>query len=492
MSAELRIEAFWLGEDRFFEEMSSHGLIKMTELKASQLSPEESRFLSEGDRVWDLIEHYRKAGFELSDGWAVYNESSGYLVVKANVIDLWGIENRHGLETIPKLVEVRLKVFKVRGMLVGWVDWGENWKDTKAKKLFATTLSSRSGETASQLLEEVDLEVRFKIQPTIGYDDDSVDLRQALEFTVLGQNYSLNTGVSLRDGRPIYFELGHFAGGANLVATLRSEIRLPGGPPLQEAHLTELKLEGKRTSLPESGKYGDFSIPTGGVMQMVAWEVSRTFADDLFPNKEKPDPFATGPEEEEPSGLKVRSDVPAFLTRAFPKDTWFELTEVFRDSGVSLAEGEFALVSKLRNLLVVASADVVQFDIVDQITESLGPGLPRQFQLACTILEENAAGERKAIAKAVVPVRSGETATLVQTQEFQEWDVEVQPTEGRRDFVDLRYAISHKSNLDFQVTAGLTLRGRKPSEHLIRERDGQSIFLRLQAVEVDYAGKARE
>jgi hypothetical protein len=238
--AELSIEAFWLGEERFREEMAPEWQDEMPERQAGEVSAAESRFIEEGDRLWDLRAHYEGAGFDFEGGWVVYNETSGYLVAKAEPHDLGALELRHSPEKWPQNFRLKWNLFEMEDEREGWVDWKNEWEDTERTLLFGTEMTGRSGETQTLAFEEKEgFEVSLELQVTLYEYGQFCDLRSALEIETPSFDYTLKTGLSLKTGNTSYLELGTVGGTKTLVAELLPEVLLVGGPSRQEWHQSE-------------------------------------------------------------------------------------------------------------------------------------------------------------------------------------------------------------------------------------------------------------
>ena len=490
---EFSIEAFWLGELRYHDEMM---LSSESKRQLSELRSDESRFLNEDDVLWDVKAHYQEKGFDLEKGWAVYNETTGYLVVKSHVLDLWAFSRRHGIENFPAIVNLVVDVFEVNSFPAEWVDWETSWSNEAAEQVMSVELSGRSGETFTQSWRESEVRTLIEVQPNLSYSFEEIDLRLALEMTLGEQEYLLHTGLTLIPSQTIFLELGHLGGSKNRVLRLTANPLLVGGPLVTEWHLSEQGGKSFSAGVVKESKYGDFEIPTEGKSRMIAWGTPRTFCDDISGVELLEEaPFAT----DEPSKkdfnsrMEVVKNVPLALSRAFAEEEWFNFTRVFQDTGLELKGNSFAYHAKNQSLLVVQSDNELDFEFVEQITATLGPGVISNFQIACSVITENEAGKREVVAKAVVPTRLGEVGSLFQRRDSLAWDVEFQPTMGASDvLVDLRYAVKLAGKINFENISATTLLRGKPQEILLQKRNGESVLLRLQAVRVEHAGQVTE
>ena len=485
---ELSIEAFWLGEERFRTEMTSNYKDGMPPRKVSKLGTEASRFVNEGDVLWDLKEHYQQWDLALEQGWIIYNQTTGYLVAKAPIQELGLLELRHEVSMEPKNVRLGVDVFEVKEATFGWVDWQKKWDEVEKELLFTTKGTGRSGQVVIQRFEgEEDLKCKLEFQPTLGADGFFHDVRLAWSFESDSTEYHLNTGLALADQSPYFVELGSVDEVGVRVARFLPETLIVGGPPMRDWHLYEN--EEDSTDLSFEQCFGGTALRDDGERFCHFWEVGSWFLNDLLDPVDD-DPFATS-EREESSLLEVvdQEDVPSILKKYFPREQWTDVQKVFVDSGLDLEAGDFTYFGKLRGILVVGAQDKGTIDIADQIVSPLHCGAPKNFHCCFTLIQEKG-GKKRMLAKSILSGRSGETAEVNWKWDSGSWKLEAQPTLGvDYTLYDVRLFSGFEGEEKFELNSGVTYRHGQVQEFLLKETADGRYSMRLEMVLVNAHGE---
>ena len=487
---ELSIEAFWLGPERFRMELAPEYGDKMPERKVSEVQPEESRFIDEGDVLWDLAEHYQQWDIGAAEGWIVYNETSGYLVAKAEAQDLGALELRHSVDEAIKNVRYRLEVFMVGETPAEWVGWRANWKSVEKRLLFGTEGTGRSGETVTQIFTaEEGLNVSLELQPSLGRYGQIHDLRIALAIESPSWQCSLNTGFSLVDHQASLLELGTVKSGEALVARVVPDALLVGGPVQGDWHLFENKEQ--EAALRELSKYSRHLLSESNG-HLGYFELPATFIPNLSDDEEKEiDPFSNV----ESVLPKLRENVdskalPLELKKYFPHENWTDVSSLLSDSGIDFGEQDFAYFGHVKSILLVRFSDPNSLELVGMIAGPLHYSYrPTIFQTCYTLIRD-VRGEQEVFAKSVLMVRSGETATIEWKWDAGSWNLETRPTMGANEQIyDVRLFSGYERQGKFEINTGVTYKAGEPQEFLLKETDGESFILRLEVVAVDPYGE---
>ena len=489
---ELSIEAFWLGSERFRMEMAPEFDDEMPERVAATVKPEECLFISEGDVLWELSEHFHNEGFQVKEGWVVYNQTTGYLVAKSNAGTLWALEKGFNPENLAKSITVRLDVFEGEDERAEWVDWEKKWKEERSDFLFAAEVNGLSGQTQTSESKKDDLELSLQVQPTLS-SWNVVDLYIAATFVNGDGKYQLNSGFSVQIGEDHFAELGRASEGPSLVARFRVNAVLVGGPLLSRWHLAEEAGSIVQKEKGQAPEFGDFEIPVPTKARVIGWEVPPTFANDLsgfFDNAS--DPYAgepsTGEDEKKPLKTRLKRRE---LTRCFPSESWLDIKSLLADSGLDFEEEDYALFGQNNNIVVVRSKNPANFHMAQQLTATLGPDPRVLFQVVASVLSGKEGEPSSLLAKAVLPTRAGETVSQTIQKTSSKFEVEFQPTLGAGgQIVDLRYAVLFSSEeSSFNVNSGTTFISGTPQKVLISKAAGESVFLLLQPLLVDPSGR---
>ena len=493
----LSIEAFWLGPERFRTEMAPEFDDEMPERVAATVKPEASRFINQGDVLWDLAEHFRGAGFEVGDGWFVYNQTTGYLVADANEVTHRALNKRFDPESVAKNVSVRFEVLEVDDEGAEWVDWKRELNEENSNVLFVSEGKGRSGETQAYEFKKNDLELSLKVQPTLALWN-TVELWIAATLTNGERAHQLNAGFSVELGEDCFVELGRAFEGRSLLVCFKVDAVLVGGPKLSLWNLGEEEDEAikQRKKEPE---FGDFEIPISSKARAIGWEVSSTFTKDILgePLPSEPevaqDPFAGDFSAKEPRKKKPweKLERRRELERCFPFESWQDMKLPLIYSGVELEEEDYAFFGEKNSVLVVRSDNSEHFRLVAQVTSTLDPDPPVMLQVVASVLVEKSGGVIEIVAKAVLPVRAGMTVSQTIKDASSKFEVEFQPTLGASDqIVDLRYAVLFGNEEGgFNFSSNTTFVSGVSQKILIRKTEEESLFLLLQPLKVDHAGR---
>ena len=487
----LSIEAFWLGPERFRMEIIPSHFAEIPDRKASNTTPEVSRFINEGDVLWDLKKHYHEFDIGSEKGWIIYNETTGYLVANETQVDLGALEFRHKINQAPKNTRMGIEVFSLNRIKPEWVDWRENWEEIEKRLLYQTEIICRSSETATQSFETKEgLKCNLEYQPNLVDDGSQQDIRLAWETGGEFGEYQLNCGFRLADDTPYYLEFGSIAEGQTLVARLTTDTILAGGPARVDWHLYEEKA--KKPAPKNNSFYEGKQLRDEG-HTLVYWPVYKNFFGDLSPNfEQEDDPFGIQPVEIDPKYPVIAKDqTPKVLRKYFPREQWVDRKDVLASIGLEFKDGDFAYFGKLGTILVVKASNV-QLDLVDQIISPLDGDPPPIFKICLSLIKETKVAT-EAIAKTVLPVRSGEAVFAKWSNPTRSWELEAQPTTGAGgEVIDIRLLNKYEGEEKFELNSGVSYQLGKPQTLLLRKTEEDSLLLRLEIVKIDLLGRPME
>ena len=442
--------------------------------------------------LWDLAEHYQQWDIGAAEGWIVYNETSGYLVAKAEGQDLGALELRHSVDEAIKNLRYRLEVFIVSETPAEWVDWRANWKSVEKRLLFGTEGTGRSGEAVTQTFTaEEGLKVSLELQPSLGRYGQIHDLQIALSIEGPRLQCSLNTGFLLADHQASLLELGTVKSGEVLVARLVPDALMVGGPAQGDWHLFENEKKGAEPFDIAKNHRLLFSDDVGPG-HLGYFEVIPTFISNLSDDEEEEiDPFSSD-EGVLPKALEYVDSkaLPSVLKKYFPRENWTDVSGLLADCGIEFGERDFAYFGHVKSILIVRLSEPNSFELVEMIASPLrGSHVPAIFRTCFTLIRD-VNEESQVVAKSVLMVRSGETATIEWKWDAGSWNLETQATMGaNRKIYDVRLYSGYERQGKFELNTGVTYQAGEPQEFLLKETDGESYRLRLEVVAVDPYGK---
>ncbi|WP_411846180.1 hypothetical protein AAFN60_00375 [Roseibacillus persicicus] len=485
----LSIEAFWLGKVRFFEEIRpEYGEEPMTR-RAPEVSVGESRFFDEGDVLWDLKAHYEAEG--ISAEWLVYNETTGYLVAKAEEHALGALELRHFPWDHPKNMILEFALFEVVDSRSHWVDWSKHWQGAGKKLLFEEQIRCRSGETSEQSFASGGgFAVHVDCQQVLWGDLSAVDVRLRLEVEGDAKSFTQAIALSLPLGKEQFFEWGGLGEGKTWVAKITPTARLVGGPSLSEWHLGKELTIGVLEKSPF--RWGFQRLRPDGEHQLVMWRVYDGFIDDIALDEE--DPFAPDGGEKEPKyPVLTPREVPKALRTYFPREQWRDVSQAFEDSGLEFSNGDAAYLGSLNEIVVVRHRDEGQLDLVDQILIVMDGDPPSSIRLHAALLCDRE-GKRNLVAEIGQACPPGELVESSWKSDGKDWKLETQGTLGAGgQFVDARiYSAYEQEGVKQELNTGFTYAPGHPKEFVLHKTAEESWILRLEIVRVDSAGETFE
>ncbi|MEM9081410.1 MAG: hypothetical protein AAGC74_12040, partial [Verrucomicrobiota bacterium] len=452
-----------------------------------------SRFLSEGDVVWEVGEVYEEFGLKLEGGWAGFNESTGYLVVTAPVGVLVVLEFLHRPLEKPEMIETLWEFFRVKTEKRRFVAWGKEFEKVEKEEVVAMEMMARSGKTVSQEVGGEELEVGIEIQPTVGIDfPRSCELRAVLDVNLGEEVVTANWGQTIGLGKGQLLELGRI-GGWSVVLRLLMETKNSGGILLRDWHLREVENQQtsgemwpwfRRLDLGTDCErwVAVWRVPQNLMIYFVNWQVGEKIISPFFLAEGELD-RRLREELKEVSGELIPEEVRWGGVRS-----WRCAKEALGQAGVGWREEEQARYCLEREFLMVRSR-VERLEKVEAVLRERMGKVPNQFRIMVDIVEEESE-ERELLARRVMMVRSGETAVGEIEDGEEKLEVKALPIMGDGGEVAyLQLWVKYVGEESYELNTGLTYRAGKPQRVLLKE---EGVYLDLEIVRVDEQGRPME
>ena len=405
-------------------------------------SPFESRFLKEGELVWDCSDEVRKLlGKEKWAGLAVIDEKGEQLVVKAEASDHIVIAEifKRGVQI---QVETQVTLYRVEGVTIGRdrrsieeIEKGQLLAGLTCVHAMGCHYEARSGDFV--IKGEMDADVNLEI----------FENRISWESEIVGSEFQLETGFVVERDEPFIVELGSKDGVSSLVAVMKQDLVLFNGAKFDEWILKEeggafLKEERMRdrdvVNLPKIDGVRCFRVSLGALDLDITPLESNTLA-----------PVYEGNAPE--------------LAR-FSKDSRYDIKELFQNSGVPFDEGDFVVFSIPHSTLFVKTSkqsEALIEGIMDGI--SYPPGLIHfdfvkiESQIEVTSKLENVEVKEK-VGVVVLPGQNGNFQ--LGKGLFGEIEANI---DSNDKLVEIRVNLAPKADLSESFfKSGLALRGGTP------------------------------
>lgn len=346
-------------------------------------APFKSRFLKEGDSLWDCS---KGMGILLGEkewkGMAVIDEEEGELVVKADVRDHLEIaevfEDSLGFQ-----IETEVKLYTVPGVGVASTLRSVDEIEKGGKLLGVMSCVHLPGQEFEARTKDGD----FVIQGESQWDSDIVESRISLISTIEGGVCEWKTGLVTERGMPSVVEVGSMDGKRALVVVLQQSRILFDGGRLDDwilkeeegAFLREERLTGVgKFKFLESDEVRLYCVPPS-LLDLLSTSGGGVGDED--------DPFAvdTVPRPKMRKADLIYQGSHPELAK-FRNLTLYDVTNLFRENGVSFRPGDFAVFSKRTSTLAV-KVSKGNLDLVEGIRCTTGPNLPRMVRLGIARVE---------------------------------------------------------------------------------------------------------
>ena len=483
----LFVEAFWLGEDRFRAEIC--GDVERAFLR-ERVEPNfgltESRFFNKGDILWEVTKHFECLGIEDEERWFVYNETTGYLIVKAPLADLSLLKWRFSVENEPLNLRYSVEIFEVADVYGEWVDWNSRWDEVQKELLFEVQANGLNEEATKQIARwGKNSNYSLELQSWVGSHKLLHFIYLAFKFSHNGEEFSLESGLSVADQSPYFLELGKGERkDVTFIARIVPEVHLVGGPAYANWHQFEA-VESELFSV--KGLTGWARLERNEDYSVSCLRVPTDFSDMLCSRNKEMDPFAT---DKEP--VLVLSD-PVSKTKVggktldvyFPREDWKDVKEVFFESGVEFKEEDFAYFGRVKSILVVRTEDEEALDVITQILSLLDSYEPLDNFQACFTIIRKEAERSEVIAKSVLPIRGGEWVKSSWRNESFQWELEAQPQfDASSRIAVLSLASSFEGTMKSDLTTRVGCCFGEPNEFLLSRTSKESYFLRAELVQL--------
>ena len=345
-----------------------------------QKAPFKSRYISAGDRLWDVSSQFEDdSGVEVPFEWAVFNETTGWLILKGETkeLDRVGPDVQSVILSLPRSIHLHAKIF-----LVPTQDWGiSSWKVSELEKSHQCLLEAEvmTPPGMEALVEGEKGAIKLRFEPQVGSSDEVIDMMSlTLSGTVKGYSFDLMTRLSGFNGVPSVIELGAIGNGESLVLVMRPDIYLPGGVKSREAVQDRSKpviSPYERMIPPSPEELWPPDPKTGKVFSR--FMVSPTFIGFL-------DSGGGGEEER----FMIKSWNSKVIAK--PGERVFDVRPLLELQGVVFGEGDFAILVSTSGTLV-AELDPKNMELLNAIVTAPRPSSPRIIALNFSLVE----GEEK-------------------------------------------------------------------------------------------------
>ncbi len=381
-------------------------------------APEKSTFFGEKDVLWNVRSVLPEEA--ASAEWAVWNETSGRIVVKGS----WAVM-REMEERIDTASQCRITVEAFRVAEDGGTP------DFSKQPEASISLVTRSGQKASGSRQGDDSEIKVEAEPTMNEERDFVDLRLIVFASLHGaSDLEIQTGLSFKVDDKVWVGRD-FDGKTGIDLRVSAAIETPDGTPYTEVMMRQ---EGD-TAVPfrvdRSGQK-PIAIEGGGtlVSAWLSFEMAKEFITGV--KVDETDPFAVDPDAEPAPDLDglPTTKVPRKLEPYFGGQV-LDMSEAIRKMGVLVGENDFVGFDFRSQRIFMFSEDKELIERFEQLFASFcGRQSPDNVAVTC-----QETGQRMLIG------RSGQKARLTSTQPETKrtCNFEIEPTSnGDTTLVDLR------------------------------------------------------
>ncbi len=401
-----------------WEGLDAPGVVRL------ESAPEKSPFFSEGDVLWDIRaavpDAIAKAG--ASPEWAVWNATSKRIVAKGSFSAIYSLHYHLETESLPTHCRVKIDVFPVSAAAP---------PDFTAKPYASLTIATRSGSKSVASISEEGGGIELECDTT--YYKIDIDSRIFLSITLADSSkLEIDTSTSLRDRSGVWLARDYDAK-TGMDIRLTASIELLDGTPYSDVTLRQ-----------ENGLAVPFRVDTNfpqpvaiGDGWLIAYFIGDMNFRHMFADQENDsDPFAATPKEAIPfpKGM-AEVQVPEKLAPHFAGSV-FDLSDKLKNMGLVFKEGDLAGYDPRSQGIFMYSTDKNELDKFEQLFCFMGCGSPNTLAITT-----RGNGEMMLIA------RSGQKASLKSTRPELNLtrELEVEPTMGESDIVDLRVLYVEKS-----------------------------------------------
>ncbi len=392
--------------------------VEATGVDLLKKAPEKSPFFGEKDVLWNVRSVLPDEA--ASAEWAVWNETSGRIVVKGSWTVMREMEER--IDTASQC-RITVEAFRVAE------DGGT--PDFSKQPEASISLVTRSGQKASGSRQGDDSAMKLEAEPTMSEERDFVDLRMVVFASLHGaSDLEIQTGLSFKADDKVWVGRD-FDGKTGIDLRVSAAIETPDGTPYAEIMMRQ---EGSAAVPFRVDRSGRKPIAIEGGGQLVsAWLDFRLAKEFITGVKvDETDPFAVDPDAEPAPDLDglPTANVPEKLEPYFGGEV-LDMREIIRKMGVLVGENDFVGFDFRSQRVFIFSKDE---DVLDMFEQLFTPFccLPPPDNVAVTLQET---GQRMLIG------RSGQKAGMTSTQPETKrtCNFEIEPTSnGDTTLVDLR------------------------------------------------------
>lgn len=385
-------------------------------------SPEPSPFFKKGDVLWDLkgISPGNRIQTVPALEWAVWNENSETLVIKADWNGIWQLHQRLKLDELQKQCRITAEVFEVQAD-------GLPLSDKSVPSLVHSCVS-KSGQEAESIYHQHGKMIRLKSNATIGAGAPVVDLGLEISISLPDQpGLEINTGLTLISGSAVW-AARDFDGTKGMDLRMSSSIELLDGTPMSHALMIQ-KGDAVSPIVVDRRQIQRHRIGDKGWLT-TQWLNPMNLA-DADPPDPSADPFAERDPKEVPKPKKFREVmVPEILRPWFDRPVW-DLREWTRNAGLELKDGsDFAGYDPLtQNVFIFSNSE----RLLDMFEALYSPMCCLRPAMLVATFDGN--GQSRLVA------RSGQRCRLKRAiaEQKEIRFIEIEPTLGETgDMIDMR------------------------------------------------------
>ncbi|MGJ8695662.1 MAG: hypothetical protein ACSHYF_05045 [Verrucomicrobiaceae bacterium] len=386
---EMEVVSYYVGKEVGIEGFKKRfgDLEKEEEFLKLEKGTFESRFFGEGDVLYGVSELFESKTIE-----AVFNESSGRLVVKGEQLDHWRIfEPVFYVGSAPVKLVFKGEIFEVADEGVAAFEKNPRVVPEGAKLVRGIEVCARSGEKVVTEAREMRLEVVMNVDTALQAVDSRIDLEAKLPME---GEFLLETGVTSLPGVPLVIGLGRSgADGKNYVLVVTTRVELLDGVAVvdlvigeQDMRSTEEKWGVRRTRLARTIEIGEdrvvkvFPVPPT-FMNFIEVGDGGGSNDDPFA-----DPDEGGGEHAEIEFSKYRVSVNDPRVKWGPGERLYDLRKMLSNQGVVFREGDFAIFNGEAGALFVGLPED-QMELMDQLLRACSWVIPRLVKVDLALLE---------------------------------------------------------------------------------------------------------
>ena len=481
--AELLTEAFWVGpqfneiakevlsqknnEDPFDSSVTYGDLeCELVDFSQAAVEIDKTRFLSAKDQVWNVGKFAEEKMLKEAGSWILYNETTGYLVAFLSPSSLQQLEAILE-EQLPALEEsLELSLFETTSSSP---NLQKNWEDVLKQKesiaLAEVVLPQSKNPVVFELPKGPCITAKSKIESYADKAESSY--RVSLEVSATGSFGELSgaTSLSLRSNSPVYIEAHHL--GKSLILQVILRVRFQNGPECSEWHLYEKDEEPLRIEGVQKGwntQQGD--------KDLWYWPFDPNILLEGFPRRMHP------------------NHLPANFDHLNSHQSWFDMTEAFRNSGCDFKEGEKLFYAENDELVLTTCQSEETRTIVGMILEKVMKS-ERFNHLTCLALWNEDGSKSECLSYLIIPTVSSVGSSFQFSQKELLMKVDLQ-TIGfdylGRTAIERSFSWRNGQTLFKRNTSGALLLGKIRKETLASRGD-QSWWLEVENVEFGADGK---